>query len=111
MQQDIEVVPKIQRSSNYHQKRETVTHLNPEEGYLQAAPTGGRTNPNTGTAGKYWRVPQKKRDELLVETDIICYFRGLILCNAKRLQFHRNKKGQRKGTVQRFFYVLTSYFF
>ena len=53
MQQDIEVVPKIQRSSNYHQKRETVTHLNPEEGYLQAAPTGGRTNPNTGTASKY----------------------------------------------------------
>ena len=30
----------------------------------------------------------KKRENLLVETDIICHFRGLILCNVKRLQFH-----------------------
>ena len=30
----------------------------------------------------------KKCENLLVETDIICYFRGLILCNVKRLQFH-----------------------
>ena len=29
-----------------------------------------------------------KRDNLLVETDIICHFRDLILCNVKRLQFH-----------------------
>ena len=30
----------------------------------------------------------KKCDNLLVETDIFCHFRGLILCNAKSLQFH-----------------------
>ena len=35
-----------------HQK-ETVTHLNLAGGYIQAAPTGGRTNPNTGTDSKY----------------------------------------------------------
>ena len=34
----------------------------------------------------------KKCDNLLVETDIVFHFRGLILCNAKRLQFHRYKK-------------------
>ena len=35
-----------------HQK-ETVTHLNLAGGSIQAAPTGGRTNPNTGTDSKY----------------------------------------------------------
>ena len=30
----------------------------------------------------------KKRENLLVETEIICHFRDLILCNVKRLQFH-----------------------
>ena len=38
--------------------------------------------------GYMWRVPRKKRDNLLVETDIFCHFRGIIMCNAKRLQFH-----------------------
>ena len=31
-------------------------------------------------------------DNLLVEVDIFYHFRGLILCNAKRLQFNRYKK-------------------
>ena len=36
--------------------------------------------------------PTKKYDNLLVDTDIFCLSRGLILCSAERLQFHRNKK-------------------
>ena len=32
---------------------------------------------------------QEKRDKLLVEADVFNHFRGLISCNAKRLQFHR----------------------
>ena len=39
----------------------------------------------------------KKCDNLLVETDIFCHFRGLILCDAKRLQFHRNKNTRTQG--------------
>ena len=52
----------------------------------------------------------KKCDNLLVETDIVFHFRGLILCNAKRLQFHRYKKGKREVTFQKLFYALTLYF-
>ena len=33
-------------------------------------------------------VFRKKRDNLLVERDIFCHFRGIVLCNAKHLQFH-----------------------
>ena len=39
----------------------------------------------------------KQYDNFLVETDIFCHFKGLILCNAKRLQFHRNKKNKNIG--------------
>ena len=48
---------------------------------------------DVGWSGK--ACSTKKRDNLLVEKDIICHFRGLIFCNMKRLQFHqyiRNKK-------------------
>ena len=34
----------------------------------------------------------KKCDNLLVEADIFYHFRGLILCNAKHIQFIRYKK-------------------
>ena len=33
----------------------------------------------------------KKCDNLLVEADIFCHFKSLILCNAKRFLFCRNK--------------------
>ena len=48
---------------------------------------------------------REKRDNLLVET-FFCHFRGLILCNAKRLRFHREGGGgeEHKGTVQQVFY-------
>ena len=34
----------------------------------------------------------KKRDNLLVKADIFYHFRGIILCNVKRLQFHLKTK-------------------
>ena len=34
---------------------------------------------------------RKIYDNLLLEMDILCHFKGLALCNAKRLQFHQNK--------------------
>ena len=46
----------------------------------------------------------KKIDNLLVETDFFCQFRGLILCNTKRLQFHQGVKQEHRGTVQQVFY-------
>ena len=36
----------------------------------------------------------KKRDNLLVEADIIYHFKDTILCNAKHLQFYRNLKNR-----------------
>ena len=53
MEQDTEVVPRIQVSSNLPIQRVTGTHINPDGGSLQAAPTEGRTNTNTDTAEKY----------------------------------------------------------
>ena len=42
----------------------------------------------------------KKNINFLVETEFFCRFRGLLLCNAKHLQIHRNKKQEHMGTVQ-----------
>ena len=39
------------------------------------------------------------------------HFRGLILCNAKCLQFHQNKKQENRDTVQQVFYSPMSSFF
>ena len=39
----------------------------------------------------------KKRDNLLLEADIFYHFRGIILCNAKRLQFHRKEEKNNIG--------------
>ena len=50
---------------------------------------------------------QEKRDNLLLEADILYHFRGIILCNAERRQFNHLKKQECKGTVQQDFYVLT----
>ena len=50
-------------------------------------------------------------DDLLVEADIIYHFRGIILCNTKRLQFYLNKKQERRGTVQQVFYSYMLPFF
>ena len=52
-----------------------------------------------------------KRENLLVETGIICHSRGLILCNAKCLQFHQYKKQERSCTVQIVFYSTILSFF
>ena len=51
-------------------------------------------------AGQHKACSTKKYDNLLLEAYIIFHFRGLILCNAKRLQFNRNKKQEHRGTVQ-----------
>ena len=56
-------------------------------------------------------VFRKKCVNLLVETDMFCHFRGLILCNAKSLQFHQNKKQEHRGTVQQVLYSPISYIF
>ena len=56
-------------------------------------------------------VFRKKCDSLLVETDIFCHFRGLILCNTKRYQYHLIEKQEHMGTVQHVFYSPMSYFF
>ena len=48
--------------------------------------------------------PAKKCDNLLVNTEYFHHFRGLLLCNAKYLQFHHNKKQEHMGTVKQVFY-------
>ena len=53
MDQDPKVAPRGQGPPNFPHKRGTEKHLNPEVGSLQAAPAGGRENPNTSTTGKY----------------------------------------------------------
>ena len=50
-------------------------------------------------------VFQKKCDNLLIETDIFCHFRGLIFSNAKCLQFHRNKKQEHRVTLYQVFHT------
>ena len=40
----------------------------------------------------FLQVCSAKNDDLFVEAEVFYHFRGLILCNPKRLQFHRNKK-------------------
>ena len=50
-------------------------------------------------------------DNLLVETDILCHFWDLILCNKKCLQFYQNKKQEHRGKVhQVFYYPMSSLF-
>ena len=56
-------------------------------------------------------VSLKKKWQLVSRNGHLFHFRGLILCNAQRLQFHRNKKGERKGTSKKVFYFPTSSFF
>ena len=64
MEKTPEVVPRIQgtpKPPHHHHHRGTVTHLNPEGGSLQTAPTVGRGNPYTGKTGKYSvRTPGKR---------------------------------------------------
>ena len=50
-------------------------------------------------------------DRLLVDTDFFYHFRGLVLCNAKRLQFNRNKKQEHRGTVKQVLYYPMLYWF
>ena len=60
----------------------------------------------------YYACSTKKRDNLLVEMDIVWHFRGLILCDANGSKKSINlKKGRYKGTVEQIFYALTSSFF
>ena len=47
---------------------------------------------------------EKFSNNLSVEAGGFYHFRELILCNAKCLQFNRNKKKERRGTVQKLFY-------
>ena len=47
------LVEASQWTSKTHHQRGTVTHLHPEGGSLQAAPTRGRGNPNSSKTGKY----------------------------------------------------------
>ena len=61
MEQGTEVVPIVQGSPDSPHQRGTGTYLNPEGGYLQAAPTIGRTNTSTGTTGKYHRWASGRR--------------------------------------------------
>ena len=52
MDQDTEVVPTGQGSPSNPHQRGTGTRLNPKGGTLQAAPLGGRGNPDTITISK-----------------------------------------------------------
>ena len=56
-------------------------------------------------------VFHKKNWQLVSRNGHFCHFRGLLLCNAKRLQFHSYKKLRRKGTVQKVFNALMLSFF
>ena len=55
MEQDPEVVPKIQGSPNTPHQIVTGTHLNPEGGSIQTATSGGQDNLDTSTTGKDFR--------------------------------------------------------
>ena len=46
-------------------------------------------------------------DNLLLEADIFYHFSGIVFCNAKRLQFHSDKKQEHNGTVQQVLYSLS----
>ena len=61
MEQDTEVVTRIQGSPISPHQRGNGTHINPLGGSLQVAPTGGRTNPITGAAGKYHGQASRRR--------------------------------------------------
>ena len=52
----------------------------------------------------------KRRDNLLVETDIICHLWVSFCVTRNALIFTEIKKGRRKGTVQQVFYALTLLF-
>ena len=43
-------------------------------------------------------------DNLVVEADAFNHFRGIILCNAKCLQFQQNKIQEHRGTVHKVFH-------
>ena len=53
----------------------------------------------------------KKCENLLVDVYIDCHFRGLILCNAKCLQFYQNKKNNIGAQFSKSFIPLCRIFF
>ena len=53
----------------------------------------------------YRTCSMKFREKLLVEADVFYHFRGLILCNAKCLQFHQNLKNKNIGSQLSKYYI------
>ena len=61
MEQNLEVLPRVQGGPNAPHQIGTETHLNTEGGSLQVAPDVGRGNPDTSTTGKYFRYTPGRR--------------------------------------------------
>ena len=63
MNQDTEVVPRIQGSPSLPHHKRAGTNLNPVGGLIQAATTGGRATTNPGTTGKYYGQASRRRED------------------------------------------------